>query len=63
MMRAQPWGGHVALLTGGEDPHYALGLARALVAQGMRLDIIGSDETARPEFLADPAISVPESAG
>src|SRR5215471_9993776 len=34
----------VAILTGGDDAHYALGLAEALLAHGVTLDFIGSDE-------------------
>jgi len=33
----------VGLLTGGQDPHYVFGLAMALIAQGVGLDVIGSD--------------------
>ena len=33
-----------SLLTGGQDPHYAVGLARALADHGVTLDVIGSDE-------------------
>ena len=40
----------VALLTGGDDRTYALGLATALVSRGTRLDVIGSDDVDCPEF-------------
>ncbi len=40
----------VALLTGGLDRHYAFGLATALVSNGVRLDVIGSDEIDSPEL-------------
>jgi len=40
----------VALLTGGTDRHYAFGLAMALVAIGVRLEIIGSDMVDSPEM-------------
>jgi D-inositol-3-phosphate glycosyltransferase len=40
----------VALLTGGGDKHYALGLATALVSKGASLDVIGSDDLDCPEF-------------
>jgi len=40
----------VALLTGGGDKPYAYGLATALIAKGLRLDLIGSDELEYPEF-------------
>jgi glycosyltransferase involved in cell wall biosynthesis len=34
---------HTSLLTGGQDPHYAFGLATALVRENMALEVIGSD--------------------
>ena len=34
----------VSLLTGGQDKHYAFGLATALMDAGVRLDVIGSDD-------------------
>jgi D-inositol-3-phosphate glycosyltransferase len=40
----------IALLTGGQDRHYAVGLATALVEWGLALDIVGSDEIDGPEF-------------
>jgi hypothetical protein len=40
----------VALLTGGGDKPYALGLASALIAQGVPFDFIGSDEVDGPEL-------------
>jgi hypothetical protein len=40
----------VALRTGGGDKPYALGLAAALVSQGIFLDFIGSDEVNAPEL-------------
>lgn len=40
----------VALLTGGQDRHYAFGLATALVAAGVPLDVIGSDAVDGPEM-------------
>ena len=42
---------HVALLTGGGDKHYALGLAEALTSKGILLDFIGSDDLKVPELL------------
>jgi D-inositol-3-phosphate glycosyltransferase len=42
---------HVALLTGGGDKHYALGLAEALTSKGILLDFIGSDDLSVPELL------------
>jgi glycosyltransferase involved in cell wall biosynthesis len=40
----------VALLTGGGDRPYVLGLATALMGYGIRLDLIGSDELDAPQF-------------
>jgi len=40
----------VALLTGGGDRPYAIGLATALASNGVVLDLIGSDELDCPEF-------------
>src|SRR5687767_6767798 len=42
----------VALLTGGRDRHYALGLASALLSRGIHLDLIGSDDLESPELRA-----------
>ena len=46
----------VALLTGGGDKPYALGMARALSSAGTFLDFIGSDDLEVPELLNDPQI-------
>jgi glycosyltransferase involved in cell wall biosynthesis len=46
----------VALLTGGQDPHYATGLAVALAAQGAAVDVIGSDSVDGPEMHATPGL-------
>jgi D-inositol-3-phosphate glycosyltransferase len=40
----------IAILTGGGDRHYALGLATALISQGISFDFIGSD------YLDDPIL-------
>jgi glycosyltransferase involved in cell wall biosynthesis len=40
----------VCLLTGGDDRPYALGMASALVAQGITIDFIGSDKLDAPEL-------------
>jgi len=40
----------VALLTGGGDKPYALGLASALIAKGLSFDFIGSDDVNSPDF-------------
>src|SRR5437762_4107562 len=47
----------VAILTGGSDKPYALGLAMALVSQGIFLDFIGSDEVTGPELLNNPQVN------
>jgi D-inositol-3-phosphate glycosyltransferase len=46
----------VALLTGGFDRPYAYGLAMALVAKGVLLDVIGSDNVDSPEMHATPGL-------
>ena len=38
----------VGLLTGGADKPYAFGLATALAARGVRLDVVGSDDVDHP---------------
>ncbi len=40
----------VCLLTGGDDRPYALGMASALVAQGITTDFVGSDKLDAPEL-------------
>jgi glycosyltransferase involved in cell wall biosynthesis len=40
----------VGLLTGGQDRHYAYGLAMALIAKNVSLDVIGSDSVDGPEM-------------
>jgi glycosyltransferase involved in cell wall biosynthesis len=46
----------VGLLTGGQDRHYALGLAMALVAKGIYVDVIGSDLVDGPEMHITPRL-------
>lgn len=46
----------VGLLTGGIDKPYAFGLAMALVAKGMRVEFIGSDEIDSPELHTNPRL-------
>ncbi len=46
----------VALLTGGDDPHYSHGLARALRRAGVSLDFIGSDALYSEAFAGDPGL-------
>ena len=40
----------LGLLTGCKDRHYAFGLAMALVAKGVSVDVVGSDEIDSPEL-------------
>jgi glycosyltransferase involved in cell wall biosynthesis len=47
----------VALLTGGFDRPYAFGITMALIARGMRLDVIGSKEVESPEMYATPRLN------
>jgi len=47
----------VALLTGGSDKHYALGLAEALSGQNLRIDFIGSDELDCADVRAVPGMT------
>lgn len=44
----------VSLLTAGRDRHYALGLATAIAATGIHLDLIGSDELEGSEVRTPP---------
>src|SRR5262245_36602510 len=46
----------VALLTAGQDPHYALGLAPALAYTGIQLEMIGNSEMEAFEGLRHPNI-------
>jgi glycosyltransferase involved in cell wall biosynthesis len=46
----------VGLLTGGQDRHYAFGLAMALIAKGMDVDVIGSDLVDGPEMHITPRL-------
>jgi glycosyltransferase involved in cell wall biosynthesis len=46
----------IGLLTGGQDRHYAVGLAMALSAQDLALEVIGSDEVDGPEFHGNPRL-------
>jgi glycosyltransferase involved in cell wall biosynthesis len=47
----------VALLTGGGDRPYVFGLATGLMACGVRLDLIGSDELDDPAFHDTPSVN------
>jgi glycosyltransferase involved in cell wall biosynthesis len=46
----------VAVLTGGGDRPYALGLAATLIAQGVTFDFIGSDDLDAPELRTSPHV-------
>lgn len=52
----QPVEIEVALLTGGFDKPYAVGLAMALASEGVCLDVIGSDDVDSPEMHATPKL-------
>ncbi len=47
----------VSLLTGGGDRPYALGMANALLNQGIAIDFIGSDELDAPALHQTPRVS------
>jgi len=47
----------VALLTGGGDKPYALGMAAALTSAGIHVDFVGSDDLSVPELLANPRLN------
>jgi D-inositol-3-phosphate glycosyltransferase len=46
----------IALLTGGGDKPYALGMAAALTSEGISVDFIGSDDLSVPEIATNPRI-------
>src|SRR6476659_4111239 len=46
----------VALLTGGGDKPYALGMAAALTSVGIHVDFIGSDDLSAPELLSNDRV-------
>src|SRR6476659_9926684 len=54
--RDPPLSSRVALLTGGQDKPYALGLGMALATEGILLDFIGSNEVDSPELRARPQV-------
>jgi glycosyltransferase involved in cell wall biosynthesis len=54
---ASPGAREIALLTGGGDKPYALGMAAALTAEGIRLDFIGSDDLEVPELLSNSRVN------
>ena len=47
----------IALLTGGGDKPYALGLTAALTSQGIFVDFIGSDDLSVPDVLNNPRVN------
>ena len=47
----------VALLTGGGDKPYALGMAAALTSVGIRVDFIGSDDLRVPELINNSQVN------
>jgi D-inositol-3-phosphate glycosyltransferase len=47
----------VALLTGGGDKPYALGMAAALTSVGTQVDFIGSDDLSVPELLSNERVN------
>jgi glycosyltransferase involved in cell wall biosynthesis len=51
-----PCGIEVSLLTGGLDRHYTFGLAMALAASGVSLEVVGGDELDSPEMHATPGL-------
>ena len=51
----------MALLTGGGDRPYAFGFATALITNGTRLELIGSDQLDCPEFDDKPSRSLSQS--
>ena len=53
----------VALLTGGSDKPYALGMAGALAAVGIRVTFMGSDELDCPEVHAIPGLTFVNARG
>jgi glycosyltransferase involved in cell wall biosynthesis len=55
VLRPQPL--RVALLTGGGDKPYALGMAAALTSEGISIDFIGSDDLSVPDVLNNPRVT------
>jgi glycosyltransferase involved in cell wall biosynthesis len=47
----------VALLTGGGDRPYAIGLSTMLINEGIAFDFIGSDDLEHPALLSDPSVT------
>ncbi len=55
-IREGKWRGKIALLTGGDDKPYVLGLTKALTDEGIRVEIVGSDALSVPELLNNPCV-------
>jgi D-inositol-3-phosphate glycosyltransferase len=55
-VNAQRSGSRIALLTGGGDKPYALGMAAALTSAGIQVDFIGSDDLKVPDLLSNPRV-------
>jgi glycosyltransferase involved in cell wall biosynthesis len=55
-LNSQPSAPRIALLTGGGDKPYALGMAAALTSAGIDVDFIGSDDLKVPELLSNSRI-------
>lgn len=47
---------HVALLTGGGDKPYALGMAAGLTSEGISVDFVGSDDLSTQELLTNSRV-------
>jgi len=56
-LNTQPSTLRIALLTGGDDKPYVLGLAEALTSEGISFDLIGSDDLEVPELLRNRRIN------
>ena len=56
-LNAQVSTARVALLTGGGDKPYALGMAAALTSAGITVDFIGSDDLSVPELLSNSQVN------
>jgi D-inositol-3-phosphate glycosyltransferase len=56
ILNSQPSAPQVALLTGGGDKPYALGMGAALTSAGLHVDFIGSDDLRVPELLSNSRI-------
>ena len=54
--RESKWRGKVALLTGGDDKPYVLGLTQALTDDEIQVEVVGSDALRVPELLNNPGV-------